>query len=828
MQPKSRRPGTLKPAPGSASVWRRVNDTSAHDEHKNLPNWEEFVAVSWRPREGTIMKRSAVLVLAAMASLLGLAGTKDGSRRFDAWRVIGPGGGGAQFLPTVSPHDPSNVLVACDMTGAYISHDGGDSWRMFNLRGRVFFFLFDPFAPDTIYAANSGLWRSVDGGRTWRLVYPDPASVTAIEMADDHAGTRFATSDGIYRRITALAVDPADSRTLFAALAEGGRTALYVSADWGKSWKKDADLAGPATKILVDPGSPARDRTLYVALENSIAVRTSGRWEQGPVPPSAGPFREVSGGFPPGGGKPVIYALTTFGREGPDLLYISHDGGKTWRLTSLLQSVQAYPAPRLAAVAACAAHPDVAYASYSRLQDSPSARESYFGVARTDDGGATWKLVWHESRTGAPALHDAWISARFGPGWAGNPLDIGVSPKDPNLCFGTDFGRTMRTRDGGATWDAVYSRKIPDSGYATTGLDVTTNYGVHFDPFDSRRVFISYTDIGLFRSEDGGKSWISATVGVPKEWVNTTYWVEFDPAVKGRLWAAMSGTHDLPRPKMWRRADPEKYRGGVCVSDDGGRTWRKAGEGLPETAATHILLDPASPPQARVLYVAGFGRGVFKSTDGGKTWTQKNRGIEGKTPFAWRLVRRRDNTLYLIVARRSEDGSYGNDMDGALYRSRDGAESWERLKLPQGVNGPNGLAVDPQDPDRLYLACWGRAEGRNAVQGGIFLSTDGGASWKCVFARDQHVYDVTVDPRNPAALYACGFESSAWRSVDRGATWSRIRGYNFKWGHRVIPDPHNAAMIYICTFGGSVWYGPAGGDPNSAEDIVSPEVAYGR
>src|SRR5215469_3638591 len=128
----------------------------------------------------------------------------------------------------------------------------------------------------------------------------------------------------------------------------------------------------------------------------------------------------------------------------------------------------------------------------------------------------------------------------------------------------------------------------------TTGLDVTTNYGVHFDPFDRKRQFITYTDIGLFRREDGGRSWTSSTNGVPREWWNTTYWVAFDPEVKGRMWSANSGTHDLPRPKMWRRNSPETYRGGICRSDDGGRTWVKSNSGMPETAVTHILLDPTS------------------------------------------------------------------------------------------------------------------------------------------------------------------------------------------------------------------------------------------
>jgi photosystem II stability/assembly factor-like uncharacterized protein len=380
----------------------------------------------------------------------------------------------------------------------------------------------------------------------------------------------------------------------------------------------------------------------------------------------------------------------------------------------------------------------------------------------------------------------------------------------------------MRTIDRGETWESVYSREISDGAYTTTGLDVTTNYGVHFDPFNPKRIFVSYTDIGLFRSEDGGTSWISSIAGVPQDWVNTTYWIAFDPDVQGRVWAAMSGTHDLPRPKMWRRTDPDRFNGGVCRSDDGGRTWRNLSLDLPPTAATHILIDPASPAGSRTLYVAGFGRGVFKSTDGGRTWNAKNAGITGAQLFAWRLARDRNGILYLLVARRSEDGSYGNEMDGAVYRSRDGAETWERLRLPDGLNGPNGIAIDPEDPTRLYLAAWGRRGIGRATLGGIFLSTDAGAGWRCVLRNDQHVYDVTIDPRNSSTVYACGFESSAWRSTDFGESWVRIRGYNFKWGHRVIPDPSDPAKIFITTFGGGVWFGPATGDPNAREDIITP------
>jgi len=221
------------------------------------------------------------------------------------------------------------------------------------------------------------------------------------------------------------------------------------------------------------------------------------------------------------------------------------------------------------------------------------------------------------------------------------------------------------------------------------------------------------------------------------------------------------------------------------------------------------------------------GRGVYKSTDDGVTWTLKNRGITQNEPFAWRLSRASDGTLYVVIARRSEDGSIGTSGDGAIYKSSDGAETWTPVKLPDEVNGPNGLTIDPRDPKRLYLAAWSRATGTHGIGGGIFLSEDGGKSWKSILDRDQHIYDVTIDPRNPKQLYAAGFESSAWQSADQGEHWTRISSFNFKWGHRVMPDLENPEMIYITTFGGGVWHVALDGRP-AASDIVTPQMEVGH
>src|SRR6188508_634252 len=68
----------------------------------------------------------------------------------DEWSVVGAGGGGAMFTPAISPLNSNLTFVSCDMTGSYVTENGGDTWRMFNLRGGVDFYAFDPFDPNVV------------------------------------------------------------------------------------------------------------------------------------------------------------------------------------------------------------------------------------------------------------------------------------------------------------------------------------------------------------------------------------------------------------------------------------------------------------------------------------------------------------------------------------------------------------------------------------------------------------------------------------------------------------------------------------------------------
>ncbi len=762
--------------------------------------------------------------------------------RLDQWRILGPGGGGTMIAPTISPHNPAWVIEHCDMTGGYMTHDGGQSWRMFNLRAGISTFVFDPLQPSVIYAGNAALWRSQDSGRTWQMLFPSPKKKFEEHMCGDHADYFLTTEDLSYPysgqeiQIQAITVDPADSRKIF--IGFGGSPARSVparilsSTDGGDSWSPLHEFpSGRIHLIHAEIRAAGRAASLVVVADNAVFLKSGDQWQSRRGPPG-GPIQFASTGTSMDGKITRIYATTATTWKGNEFIggvYASKDFAENWsNLTSglldgLYQPGSGRP-PEFQAVSCAQYEPSTSYLGFRGLRLSAGPEGSFNGIAKTTDGGEHWTIVHRESSRPSSNLAGSWIERRAVDGmpnlWFDAPYSLGVAPRDPNICYATDLFRTYFTKDGGKNWQQVNSVDKGDNRWTTRGLDVTTCYGVHFDPFNTQHMYITYTDIGLFQSNDRGKTWTGSTEGIPNRWRNTTYWIEFDPKVKDLMWGAFALTHDLPRPKMWRRTSPLKFQGGIAVSRDGGKHWTLSNEGMPETAVTHILLDPKSPAGKRTLYACGFGRGVYKSIDNGNSWTLKNTGILQTEPFAWRLTRAGDGVLYLVVARRSDGGRIGDAGDGALYKSLDGAETWTQVNLPQGTNGPMGVAVDPSNDRRLYLTAWGVQGKSQDSGGGVYLSTDGGKSWELLFSASQHVYDLTIDPIDPNVLYFCGFDSAAYRSTDRGKNWTRLKGYNFKWGHRVIPDPLDRSKVYITTYGGSVWHGPATGDPAAREDAI--------
>ncbi len=788
------------------------------------------------------------LLTLSLTPICCLAGSEEAS-----WRLIGPGGGGSTFIPSFSYHNPESFVIRCDMTGNYVTQDGGESYAIFNLAAGAESYAWDPANPNVVYASSVDINRSTDGGKTWKRIFPLPEMIAEEGYRGDHADRYIRLNDkapaGLekeVRRIGALRVDPVDPKRVYA----GSGKALLWTRDGGKTWQAH-ELSEPATFIYADAGD-LRDQILIMTDSKVYSMsRKSGKLTSKDLPSEMSPAFSFTGGIDPDSKRTRFFAIHSKEADAAvnftynsSELWTSADAGKTWkRVDSPVLMNEGGQKPSFTRVATAERDSRYVYIVTDRFltknEDGNDAH--WFGALRSKDAGKTWEWVYRagggsgrynvEDGRPAPNLSDSWVNEAFGTDYV-RLIDVGVAPTDGRVAVVTDWYRAVRTEDGGATWREVYSKTLPNGAVVTRGLDVTTAYAVHFDPFDPKHLAISYTDIGYHHSFDGGQSWKRSVEGIPVRWQNTCYWMAFDPEVEGKLWSVWSGSHDYPRGKMtrsprWR----ERSAGGVAVSTNGGRSWTTLLNGIGDgSPSTSIVLDPKSPKEKRTLYVTAYNKGVFKSTDGGESWHLKNNGISEPAHF-FQVRQMSDGTLFLVTTPGPifRDGKATRDyFTGAVYRSKDGAETWERLEVGSKVGFPNDISEDPHKPGRLYLAAWGdldlsdliggavaNATGGNVkldFDGGVWISEDNGDTWSQAFDPDAFVYAVTADPRHAGRVYAGTFNHAIFQSNDFGKTWEKMPGYDFHWGHRAIPDPKHPENIYFTTFGSSVWYGPHAGE----------------
>jgi len=713
----------------------------------------------------------------------------------DRWRILGPGGGGCVHTLTINPHHPDTFVVSCDMTAGYITHDGGKRWCEFNLRTRQWAYAFDPVDPDTCYVGTSGLFRSIDDGVTWQLLFPAPADVLAESRLGDESVHLFhAKGTWPGKSIAAILVDPQDRDRLYLAIKRDGfyipadfyygrkKCGLYIyaSADRGQRWRRLAELDSDDVNLLdIDPATPPDERALFVFTGQELyRIPVSGGCESLPLPDGLIHLRHASSGVYPASGRKLFFIAAII-KTAPE-----HYESNIWRSDDNCQTWQ---------------------------------KSLSYGILRSDDAGVTWRwVVKHDDFHDPENREFGWPERDYGAQWGDiigeaqvSPKgrfawDVVASPVDPDVAYSMDFSTIYVTRDGGASWKQLVSDLHPDGTVSSRGIDVLVVYGVLFDPFDPQHIVFPATDAGLFHSLDGGRTWRHNLQGVPRAWINTCYWMVFDPDVPGRAWSVWTAMHNIPhRVAMLRDEFFERDQGGICKSDDGLRSWRPSASGLPSLSrCTHILLDPATPLGQRTLYTAVYDDGVYKSTDDGQTWQRKSQGIDPRNRFVWRLAQAPDGTLYVVVAKNRRISQI---FSGGIYRSTDGAETWEALPMPDGVDFPSDLTIDSSG--RLYLACWPRLEGDKNTGGGVYASDDGGQTWNLVFNPEMHVVTVSIDPHHPSTLYIGTFDAALFRSTDRGQTWRQVEGFDFQWGYRPVPDPHHPGLLYMTTFGSSVWYG---------------------
>jgi photosystem II stability/assembly factor-like uncharacterized protein len=228
-----------------------------------------------------------------------------------------------------------------------------------------------------------------------------------------------------------------------------------------------------------------------------------------------------------------------------------------------------------------------------------------------------------------------------------------------------------------------------------------------------------------------------------------------------------------------------QVNGGVFKTTDYGQTWQPIFDDQPTGSVGAIAVSVSNP---NVIYVGSgeglhrpdlsVGDGIYKSTDAGKMWTHL--GLRDAQQIAQVAVDPRNPDRLFVAA---AGHPYGPNEERGIFRSLDGGKTFEKVLYRDENTGGGDVQIDPANPDIVYASLWESREGPwensawNGTNGGIFKSTDGGKIWNQLNKGlpDKIVQaNLAIAPNSPRTLLATirtRVSSKLFRSDDGGESW---------------------------------------------------------
>ncbi len=529
----------------------------------------------------------------------------------------------------IDPQTPQTLYAVACCYGIYKSTDGGNNWSAIDAgigNWGISDLVIDPQTPQTLYLlSGAGLYKSLDGGDNWdvvntdfdlrlasilaldprtpqtlyaviiKFVSPDPDTYTSRMLKSVDGGSNWSPSDNsqLNTKVNNLAIDPQTPQTMYVTTDDG----VYKSTTGGSNWSaiNDGIPSRPVQALAINPVTP---QILYVGVHG--LMEGNGR---------NGVYKSTDGGdswYATNSGltnkfistlaitpetQPTLYA-GTYGLG----LFKSTDGGHTWAFAD-----NDLPRPYIQALVFDSHTPATLYVSTGD------------GLFKSTDAGSSWQ----PASTGLP--ESAYVEALI------------VDPQVPDILYaahldyGLMAGQVFKSVNGGASWNSS-NAGLPDDCFVRT---------IAIDPQTPQTLYAGTSNgdagCGIYKSSDGGDNWSPVNSGLPSV-ADPGLFVRInalaiDPQAPSTLYAGLGSSFEGDEVGLYKTVD-------------GGDTWQRTGNGLPEVPITGLAIDPQSP---NILYASTFniwggygGHGVYQSTDSGNSWHPINTGLTN--PFVFPLA----------------------------------------------------------------------------------------------------------------------------------------------------------------------------------------------
>ncbi len=711
------------------------------------------------------------------------------------WRSLGPDRGGRVTTVAGVPNDRLVYYMGATGGGVWKTVNAGVTWTPISDRyfktGSVGSIAVAGSDANTIYVGmgeaclrsdishGDGVYKTTDGGRTWRNV-----------------GLRDTSQIGkVY-------VDPADANLVYVAAighpyGPNQERGVFRSKDGGRTWQKILyvnDKTG-AADIVADPANP---RIMYASTWQ--VLRTP--WDIYEFGPGSGIYKTTDGGdtwtvlknglpkTPMGkigiAVSPVdsnrVWA-TIGGDDGG--IYLSDDAGQSWKLINgsfEMHSRQYY---------------------YGHIFADPKERDTVYTFVAKDfykssDGGETWTRL----QTPHGDYHDLWID-----------------PKDnQRMVNGNDGGATV-TFDGGKSWSSEMNQ--PTGQFYTVRADNDFPYHVYGAQQDNTTVSIS--------SQAASNTIGRGGLGGPEDFTEVgggeSGYVVPDPRnpdiiYAGAYWGLLTRydkrTGSTRNISVW----PDMPGGRSGVDTKYRFQW-----------TFPIAISPADP---NAIYVGG--NVVFKSVDQGQNWKSISPDLtrNDKTREAGGRLEDIYDTVFTVAPSPLEKSViWAGSDDGLIHITRDGGKTWSNVTPPevQPWTRMNVIEASSHDPATAFVAA--NRYQLDDFRPYIYRTHDYGKTWTLAargIPENTFVRTVRQDPIRPQLLYA-GTETGVYVSFNEGEQWQSLQ-QNLP----VVPITDltikNGDLI-VSTQGRSFWVldditplEQITGDIDAAVRLFSPRPAY--